>query len=247
MPRYKLTIEYDGTPYAGWQRQDGPASVQQTLEEAVFKFCGKETELYCAGRTDAGVHALGQVAHIDLAKSYPPFTIMQAINFHMIPHPIVVTEVEEVDDIFHARFTARKRYYLYRILNRRARLGIDVNRAWHVSVPLDVARMQQAANRLLGTHDFTSFRDTECQAKSPVKTLDHFSIEQLGDEIRLQTHSRSFLHHQVRIMVGTLMVVGKGDWEPEDITRILAAKDRKAAGPTAPAEGLFLTRVDYEL
>lgn len=245
MPRYKLTIEYDGTPYSGWQRQDGPASVQQTLEEALFKFCGEETEVYCAGRTDAGVHALGQVAHIELQKPQNTFNIMQALNFHMLPHPIVVTLVEEADDDFHARFSARKRYYMYRVINRRARLGIDFNRAWHIHVPLDIARMQEAANRFIGTHDFTSFRDTACQAKSPMKTLDSFTIEKSDHEVRFYTHSRSFLHHQVRIMVGSLTMVGKGDWAPEDITRVIAAKDRKAAGPTAPAEGLFLTRVDY--
>lgn len=245
MPRYKLTIEYDGTPYCGWQRtKDGP-SIQQALEEAVFKFCGERAEIYCAGRTDAGVHALAQTAHLDLHKAQPPFNIMQAINFHLLPQPVIVTDAEEMPETFHARFSAVRRHYLYRIVNRKARLGLDIHRAWHVPYALDAARMQEAADHLLGTHDFTSFRDSECQAKSPVKTLDHLRIETHGEEIRIYTHSRSFLHHQVRITAGTLMRVGKGDWPAQKILEILDARDRRAAGPTAPPEGLFLTRVEY--
>lgn len=245
MPRYKLTIEYDGTHYCGWQRTRESLSIQQSIEEALLKFCGETVEVYCAGRTDAGVHALAQAAHIDLQKTQNPFNIMQGINFHLLPQPIVITHAEEVPESFHARFSATRRYYTYRIINRKARLGIDINRAWHVPYALDAAAMQHAADSLLGTHDFTSFRDSECQAKSPVKTLAHLAVERHGEEIRIHTHSRSFLHHQVRIMAGTLMLAGKGDWQPEKMKEILAEKDRRAAGPTAPAEGLFLTKVDY--
>lgn len=245
MPRYKLIIEYDGTRYSGWQRTRESPSIQQSIEEALFKFCGETAEVYCAGRTDAGVHALAQVAHIDLQKAQNPFNVMQAINFHLLPQPIVITDAQEVPESFHARFSATRRYYTYRIVNRKARLAIDINRAWHVPYELDAIAMQQAANHFLGTHDFTSLRDSECQARSPTKTLDHLTVESRGDEIRIHTHSRSFLHHQVRIMAGTLMMVGKGDWAHGKIKEILAAKDRRAAGPTAPAEGLFLTKVDY--
>lgn len=254
MPRYKLTLEYDGAPYAGWQRQPDRPSVQGALEEAVLKFCGEQAEVFGAGRTDAGVHATAQVAHLDLAKNHDPYSIMQGINFHLFGQPadgepslnrIAVTSAEKVGDDFNARFSAIRRHYLYRIINRRARLGLDAGRAWHVVEELDVPAMQKAARVLVGNHDFTSFRDSECQAKSPVKTLDMIDIERHGENVIIRTHARSFLHHQVRIMVGTLALVGKGKWMVKDVKAALEAKDRAKAGPTAPADGLFLVQVDY--
>lgn len=248
MPRYKLTIEYDGTRTIGWQKQPGQKSIQQDIETALQKFCGAEVELHGAGRTDAGVHARGQVAHIDLPKDTDPFSVMQGINFHLFSdseNRIAIIAAEKVGDDFKARFSATKRHYMYRIINRRARLGLEANRAWHVIEPLDENAMQQAANILLGHHDFTSFRDSECQAKSPEKTLDELKIIRDGEEIHITTSARSFLHHQVRIMVGTLALVGKGKWQPEDVRKALAAKDRAKAGPTAPPDGLYLMKVDY--
>ncbi len=248
MPRYKLIIEYDGNPYIGWQRQVGQKSVQGELETALFKFCGEPAEIVGAGRTDAGVHATAQVAHVDLSKTYEPFQIMQALNFHLFDgseNRISVLDAEEAPDDFHARFSAVKRHYRYRIVNRRARLGLEAGYAWQVVEPLDVPAMQAAAKCLLGTHDFSSFRDTRCQAKSPEKTLDHFAIGQNGENIFFETNARSFLHHQVRIMVGTLSMVGKGKWKIEDVKRALDAKDRKEGGPTAPPDGLYLVGVDY--
>jgi tRNA pseudouridine38-40 synthase len=254
MPRYKLTIEYDGTHYAGWQKQTESLTVQEALETAVFKFCGEQVDVVGAGRTDSGVHATGQVAHIELSKDHDPFRIMQGINFHLFDteaehiistNRIAVLHVEKVTDDFHARFDAKRRYYVYRLINRRSRLALDVGRAWNVVEPLDIDSMQQAANYLLGDHDFTSFRDSKCQAKSPNKTLDYLHIARYGEEIRVSTHARSFLHHQVRIMVGTLALVGKGKWVAKDVKKALEAKDRKAAGLTAPADGLYLIQVDY--
>ena len=258
MPRYKLLIEYHGTPYAGWQKQNDEVTVQGCIEAALEKFCGQSVALVGAGRTDAGVHATGQVAHVDLPKEYDPFKVMQGINYYLFNHvdeagnthnnngnKIAILKTERVSDDFNARFSANKRHYLYRVINRRARLGIEADRAWHVVEDLDVAAMQTAAKLLLGTHDFNSFRDTQCQAKSPIKTLEQLDVKRYGDEIRFFVSARSFLHHQVRIMVGTLSLVGKGRWRTENIVTALEARDRTKAGPTAPGDGLYLVGVDY--
>jgi len=245
VPRYKLTIEYDGTPFVGWQRQSEGVSIQQLLEEAVEKFCGERVTVYGAGRTDAGVHALAQAAHLDLAKPADPFRLMEAVNFHLKPHPVAILECREVPPEFHARFSAVERRYRYRILNRRAPLTLDRNRAWRVIVPLDAGAMHAAAQLLVGHHDFTSFRATDCQADSPVKTLDALDVTRLGEEIEVAARARSFLHHQVRNMVGTLKLVGEGKWSVRDVAKALAARDRAAAGATAPAEGLYLVDVKY--
>ena len=247
MPRFKLTIEYDGSGYAGWQKQPDVPTIQQALEEAVERFCGTRCEVVGAGRTDAGVHATGQVAHVDLPKDYEPYKVMQGLNFHMMESApsIAVLEAVAVPDDFHARFSATKRYYRYRITNRRARVAIDLGRAWQVGEPLDIAAMHEGAAHLIGHHDFTSFRDSECQAKSPKKTLESLEITQSGEDVTITTHARSFLHHQVRNMVGTLVLVGKGRWHPDEVKKALDAKDRAAAGPTAPPDGLYLTRVEY--
>jgi tRNA pseudouridine38-40 synthase len=246
MPRYKLTLEYDGTGLAGWQRQEGLVSVQGLLEEAVTHFCGEQVTAYCAGRTDAGVHARGQVAHIDLEKAHDAFTVQQAINFHLIDHPLIVVSVEAVSDEFHARFGACRRYYEYVIINRRARSVLDARQSWHLPVLLDIDAMQEAARFLIGHHDFSSFRDSDCQSKSPLKTLEDLSISREGERVILRTHARSFLHHQVRIMTGTLVEVGRGKWKPIRVAEALAARQRSAAGPTAPAHGLCFLRVDYK-
>lgn len=248
MPRYKLILEYDGGPYIGWQKQDNQKSVQGELETAIHKFCGNETDVVGAGRTDTGVHATAQVAHADLPKAYDPFQIVQGVNFHLFAdekNRISVLAAEEAAADFHARFSAKNRHYLYHIVNRRQRLALDSGRAWQVAEPLDIAAMQEAAKHLLGTHDFSTFRDTRCQAKSPQKTLDAFDLRQNGENIIVTASARSFLHHQVRIMVGTLALVGKGKWQPDDVKRALDAKDRKEGGPTAPPDGLYLVGVDY--
>lgn len=246
MPRYKLTIEYDGTPFHGWQRQKGFPSVQQHLEEAVENLCKQQVEVSGSGRTDAGVHALKQVAHVDLPKAYELYKIQGALNHYMDKLPISVLHVEEVGHDFHARFSARHRAYIYRIINRRASLALDYKRAWLVPGKLNVAAMQEAAQEFIGQHDFTSFRATECQAKSPIKTLDSFEVSQVGEEeIQCRVASRSFLHHQVRNMVGTLFLVGEGKWKAADIQKAFQAKDRKAGGPTAPACGLYLAEISY--
>jgi tRNA pseudouridine38-40 synthase len=245
MPRYKLTLEYDGGPFRGWQRQSDGESVQQALEDAVRGFCGEEVQVVAAGRTDAGVHATGQVAHLDLARSVTPETLRNALNYHLRPHPVVILAAAPVADDFHARFSAKTRHYLYRIVNRRAPLALERGRAWHVPTPLDAEIMHEAAQRLIGRHDFTSFRSALCQAKSPVKTLDRLTIRRLGDRLEITALARSFLHHQVRNMVGTLKLVGEGRFPVSHVDAVLAARDRAVAGPTAPACGLFLTRVDY--
>jgi tRNA pseudouridine38-40 synthase len=245
VPRYKLTIEYDGTPFVGWQRQSEGVSVQLVLEEAVAKFCGERATVYGAGRTDAGVHALAQAAHLDLAKPADPFRITEALNFHLKPHPVAILECREAAADFHARFSAIERRYRYRIANRRAPLTLDRNRAWRVTVPLDAGAMHAAAQILVGRHDFSSFRAADCQAESPVKTLDALDVTRLGEEIELAARARSFLHHQVRNMVGTLKLVGEGKWSARDVEKALAARDRAAAGATAPAEGLYLVAVKY--
>jgi tRNA pseudouridine38-40 synthase len=245
MPRFKLLIEYHGTPFVGWQRQDNGISVQGALETALFRFCGLETTVTAAGRTDAGVHATGQVIHFDLDRDVSAERVQGALNYHLKPHPIAVRAVEIVPDDFHARFSALGRSYLYRIVNRRAPVAIERERVWWVSVPLEVETMQAAARHLLGRHDFTSFRAAACQAQSPDKTLDVLQVTRTDEEIRIVAEARSFLHHQVRNMVGTLKLVGEGKWHPDRVKAALEARDRAAAGPTAPPDGLYLTGVVY--
>ena len=245
MPRYKLILEYDGGPFRGWQRQSEGASVQSALEAAVHGFCGEEVQVVGAGRTDAGVHATGQVAHLDLGREVSPETLRNALNHHLRPHPVVVLEAAPAGADFHARFSATARHYLYRIVNRRAPLAVEAHRAWHVPAHLDAEIMHEAAQRLVGRHDFTSFRSALCQARSPVKTLDRLIVRRLGERIEITALARSFLHHQVRNMVGTLKLVGEGRKPVESMATVLAACDRAAAGPTAPACGLYLVRVDY--
>ena len=245
MPRYKLTIEYDGTPFVGWQVQDNGPSVQGVLVDAIAGFTGERVAVQGAGRTDAGVHALGQVAHADLAKDWDIDTVRDAINFHLRPHPIAVLAAERVTETFDARFSAIKRHYLYRIVNRRADLALDQHRAWRVGRPLDGAAMHEAAQKLVGRHDFTTFRAAECQAKSPVKTLDRLDVACDGEDVRICASARSFLHHQVRSMVGSLVHVGEGKWSTDDLASALAARDRAACGQVAPPQGLYLVRVEY--
>ena len=245
MPRYKLTIEYDGTPFAGWQRKINGRSVQQAVEEAIEGFSGHAVRIHCAGRTDAGVHAMHQVAHVDLDKDWRTDTVRDATNAHLKREPVSVLDAEVVPDSFHARTSARRRHYLYRILNRRSPPSLDVNRVWHVPWPLDAEVMHTAAQVFVGRHDFTTFRAAECQAKSPVKTLDRLHVERCGAEITLAASARSFLHHQVRSMAGTLMLVGAGRWTADDVREALDATDRTRCGPMAPACGLYLIGVDY--
>jgi tRNA pseudouridine38-40 synthase len=245
MPRYKLTIEYDGTPFVGWQIQDNGPSIQAALIEAIAAFSGERVTVNGAGRTDAGVHAAGQVAHIDLAKDWEIDVVRDAINAHLRPNPIAILSVDVVVDDFDARFSAVKRHYFYRIVARRADLALDRHRAWRVPRPLDAMAMHAAAQRLIGLHDFTTFRATECQARSPMKTLERLDVVALDDETRVFASARSFLHHQVRSMVGSLVQVGDGKWSADDMSRILEARDRTACGPVAPADGLYLARVDY--
>lgn len=245
MTRWKLTLEYDGAPFVGWQRQAEGVAVQDVLEEAVFRFSGERATVHAAGRTDAGVHALGQVAHLDLARPVEPFRLRDAINFHAKPAPVAVLAAEAVPAHFHARFSAVERRYRYRILNRRAPPVIERGRVWWYSRPLDAEAMHDAAGALVGRHDFSSFRAALCQANSPVKTLDALDVSRYGDEIEIAARARSFLHHQVRILVGTLRLVGEGKWRKRDVADALAARNRTAAGPTAPPEGLFLVGVRY--
>ncbi len=245
MPRYRILIEYDGGPFVGWQAQANGPSVQAALEEAVFRFCGERVRVHGAGRTDAGVHAEGQAAHLDLAGHRPPAVLRDAVNHHLGRQPVSVLAAEEAEPDFHARFSALGRAYRFRILNRRAPPALDKGRVWHVGTPLDVTRMNLAAERLLGRHDFSSFRSSECQAKSPVRTLDRLEVRRKGEEVVLHAEARSFLHHQVRIIAGTLREVGRGRRTPEDVSAALRAARRPAAGPTAPPHGLCLTRVRY--
>ncbi len=246
MPRYKLKIEYDGGPFVGWQRQENGPSVQGALEDAMLAFCGDRAPVSGAGRTDAGVHALGQVAHVDLADEKPVDTVRSAVNFHLKPNPIVVTEVEIVPRAFHARFSATARRYRYLILNRRAPAALDRGQVWHVPVALDAGLMAEAAALLVGSHDFNSFRSTSCQAPSSFKTLDRLDVERVGERIQIDVAARSFLHNQVRILVGTLRLVGRRQWTPSDVADALAARDRTRAGPTAPPHGLCLMEVRYD-
>ena len=245
MPRYKLLVEYDGTPFVGWQRQENGASVQGVLEAAVEKLCGHHIAISAAGRTDAGVHATGQVAHVDLPKDYPADTVRAALNYHLGARPVVVVEAEVVGDDFHARFSATGRRYLYRILNRRAPPALERHKVLWLPMALDAEAMHRAAQRLLGHHDFTTFRARDCQARSPMKTLDVLSVARMGEEIHVVAEARSFLHHQVRNMVGTLQLVGRGSWSVERMTEALEARDRRAGGPTARPDGLYLTGVRY--
>ena len=245
MPRYKLTIEYGGTGLVGWQRQANGLSVQEALETAFERFCGERLTVFGAGRTDAGVHALAQVAHVDLAREADPEVIRSAINHHLRPHAISVLDAAPAPPGFDARLSARSRRYLYRILNRRAPPALERGRVWHVAPPLDAVAMREGARHLVGHHDFSTFRDSLCQAKSPVKTLDVLDVTTDGEEIHIAARARSFLHHQVRNMAGTLKLVGLGQWDPDDVATALAACDRRAGGPTAPAEGLALVAVDY--
>lgn len=253
MPRYKLIIEYDGTPYHGWQRQDGFSSVQKALEEAIAEFARHPVTLFAAGRTDAGVHALGQVAHVDLEAEWRPGKVCEAANglLKISGHPVSVLACETVAAEFDARFSAKRRHYRYVILNRQANLTVDAGRAWHVKKPLDIDAMDEAAKVLVGHHDFTTFRSTDCQAKNPERTLDTLNVRLAADrgpggrEIEIVTSSRAFLHNQVRSMAGSLKLVGEGKWGPDDLRAALEAKDRKACGPVAPACGLYFERVDY--
>ncbi|HWI28338.1 MAG TPA: tRNA pseudouridine(38-40) synthase TruA [Stellaceae bacterium] len=245
MPRYKLILEYDGSGLVGWQRQTNGLSVQEVLETAVERFCGKAVTVHGAGRTDAGVHALAQAAHLDLPRAFAPDTIRNALNHHAKPAAVSVLAVEPVDEHFDARRSARGRVYLYRILNRRPPPALECGRVWHVGPLLDAEAMQEAAGLLIGKHDFTTFRDSLCQAKSPVKTLDRLAVARAGEEIHIEARARSFLHHQVRNMVGTLKLVGAGKWRVGDVAKALEARDRRAGGPTAPAQGLYLVEVVY--
>jgi tRNA pseudouridine38-40 synthase len=245
MPRYKLIIEYDGTPFAGWQRQINSRSVQQAVEEAIERFSGQAVRIQCAGRTDAGVHATHQVAHVDLTKEWRSDTVRDATNAHLRGESVAVVAAEAAPDDFNARTSAVRRRYLYRILNRRAPPGLDRNRVWHVPWALDAPAMHEAAQVLIGRHDFTTFRAAECQAKNPMRTLEQLDVARAGEEIRVESAARSFLHHQVRSMVGTLMLVGNGRWSADDVRAALEAKERARCGPTAPAAGLYLVGVDY--
>lgn len=245
MPRYKLTIEYDGSPFLGWQVQESGLTVAGVLEDAAEKLSGERVKVSGAGRTDAGVHALGQVAHVDLSKGWETDVVRDGMNAHLRPHPVAILSAEKVSGEFDARFSAIKRHYTYRILNRRADLALERNRVWRVARPLDESRMQEAARHLIGNHDFTTFRSAECQAKSPVKTLDVLNVTRDGDEICIEASARSFLHNQVRSMAGSLEQVGEGRWTPADMKRALEARDRAACGPVAPPDGLYLVKVDY--
>ena len=245
MPRYKLTIEYDGAPFVGWQRQTNGRSVQQAIEEALVRLTGEEPTIRGAGRTDAGVHALGQVAHFDLVREWTGDKLRDGLNAHLRPEPVAILVAEGVPDGFDARYSATRRHYAYRILVRRAPPVIDRGRVWHVGRRLDAAAMHDAAQRLLGTHDFTTFRSTECQAKSPVRTLDQLAVVKRDDELIVEATARSFLHNQVRSIVGSLKLVGEGRWTASDLEAALQARDRTASGPVAPPDGLYLMRVDY--
>jgi tRNA pseudouridine38-40 synthase len=248
LKRWKLTIEYNGQPYAGWQYQDGVSTVQSEIEKAIKGFCQQDIRLHVAGRTDAGVHARGQVAHIDLDYGDRPLSgheLARAINAHLRGKGIMILSAEEIGEDFHARFSARNKFYLYKIINRPMPLALENGLAWHVFKPLDDQAMHEAAQHLLGHHDFTTFRASECQAKSPMKTLDRLDVIRDGEEIRFEVEGRSFLYHQVRNMVGTLALVGEGKWKAADVKAALEAKDRTKGGMTAPPDGLYLMRIDY--
>ena len=246
MPRYHLTIEYDGTDFVGWQRQENGSSVQQSVEEAIAIFGGSPITVFGAGRTDAGVHALAQAAHVDLDIMMPAGKVRDAANYHLKPAPIAILHAREVGDDFHARFSATSRHYLYRLIDRRAPLTLDRTQVWRLSQPLDVEAMDRAAQALIGKHDFTTFRSSKCQATSPVRTLNTISVARIGAEIHLTISARSFLHNQVRSIVGSLVEVGRKRRPEGDIAEILAASDRTNCGPVAPPHGLYLSAVDYD-
>lgn len=245
MPRYRLLVEYDGRPYRGFQAQDALPSVQGSIERAVKAFCGQELRLQAAGRTDTGVHATGQVVHVDLDKDWKPEVVRDAINAHLVPEPISILSAQVAVGDWHARFSAKERRYLYRILNRKSPPALDQGRVWHVKKPLDAEAMHAAAQVLVGHHDFTTFRDMQCQAKSPMKTLDVATVRREGEYVLLEFASRSFLHRQVRSMTGSIGEVGAGRWTVQDLKAALEARDRRACGPVAPAEGLYFTGVSY--
>jgi tRNA pseudouridine38-40 synthase len=245
MPRYRLILEYDGTGFVGWQRQDNGASVQGALEEALFKMTGEVSTVTGAGRTDAGVHAMAQCAHFDLVKEFAPDKIRDGLNHFLRPAAVAVIAADVTAPDFHARFSATKRHYFYRILCRRAPPVLEKNRVWHVMRDLDAQAMHHGAQGLIGQHDFTTFRAAECQAKSPVKTLDRLDVRRAGDEVHIEASARSFLHNQVRSVVGSLKLVGEGKWQPRDMARVLEAKSRAECGPVAPPDGLYLVGVDY--
>lgn len=249
MPRYRLTIEYDGTPYAGWQRQENTPTVQAAIEAAIYKFCGEAPVIGAAGRTDSGVHAYGQTAHIDLTKDWAASKIRDALNAYlqMANETVVILNVEKVTDQFDARFSATGRHYLYRIINRRPPVVVEAQRAWWVSRPLNTDLMHQGAQLLLGTHDFTTFRSSQCQSKSPVKTLERLDVRRDGELVEVYAYARSFLHNQVRSLVGSLADVGCGRWSTDDLLGALAKRDRKACGVVAPAHGLYMIKADYPL
>ncbi len=258
--RWKLTIEYDGSNYSGWQIQDNVPTIQQSIEQAIEKFSGQQVRLHGAGRTDAGVHAFGQVAHVDMEDFTAPmegYEVAKAIKAFLRPQPISIVKAEVVDDEFHARFGSKKKLYMYRIIARRSPPALERKRVWHIKRPMDAASMHKAAQYLLGTHDFTSYRDSGCQAKSPIRTLDSASVtarpygslqegKEAGQEIICEFEAQSFLHHQVRNFVGTLALVGEGKWQPQEVQAALEAKDRTKAGPTAPSDGLYMVRIDYK-
>jgi tRNA pseudouridine38-40 synthase len=243
--RWRLTIEFDGGPFMGWQRQDHGPSVQQALEEAIHRMTGELTAVHAAGRTDAGVHALAMAAHADIAKTLTEHRLREGLNALVRPHPISVLAVEQVADDWHARFSCIGRKYLYRILNRRAPSGLDRGRVWHVPVQLDAEAMAEGAAMLVGQHDFTTFRSVHCQSESPVKTLDRLEVTRMGEEIHVEAAALSFLHHQVRSMVGCLALVGRGQWQPDDMRRALEARDRAELGLNAPSEGLYFVEAVY--
>jgi len=245
MPRFKLTIEYDGAPFVGWQRQENGLSVQETLEGAIFAMTGESATAHGAGRTDAGVHALGQVAHVDLARDWEPFRLGEGLNALLKPHPVAIVGAESTDPAFDARHSASARHYRYRIVNRRAPLTLERARAWRVKPALDAEAMHEAAQALIGRHDFSTFRDSQCQAKSPVRTLDRLDVMRDGDEVHVEASALSFLHRQVRSMVGSLVEVGAGRWTGADLKAALDAADRNRCGQVAPPYGLYLVRVDY--
>ncbi|MBV9078366.1 MAG: tRNA pseudouridine(38-40) synthase TruA [Methylobacteriaceae bacterium] len=245
MPRYRLLVEYDGTQFVGWQHQQNGRSVQEAVEAAILRFSGEVRRVQCAGRTDAGVHASGQVIHLDLVRDWPPDRVRDALNAHLRPDPVAILSAEQVPDTFDARRSALRRHYLYRILNRRAPPALEAGRVWHVPWQLDAERMQAAAQALVGRHDFTTFRAAECQAESPIRTLEQLDVARVGDEIRVAASARSFLHHQVRSMVGTLSLAGAGRWSADQVREALEARRRSACGPMAPAAGLVFLRVDY--
>jgi tRNA pseudouridine38-40 synthase len=245
LTRFRLTVEYDGRPFMGWQRQAHGPSVQQAIEEAAATITGETVVLHAAGRTDAGVHAIAMAAHVEIARPITPFRLAEGLNARLRPLPVAILDAAVVDDDWHARFSCIGRRYVYRIVNRRAPLALEAGRAWQVAVPLDAARMDKAAQRLVGLHDFTTFRSAHCQSESPVKTLDRLEVRRDGDRIEIRAAARSFLHHQVRSMVGCLQLVGRGKWSVEDLADALAARDRAALGLNAPPDGLYFAAALY--